>query len=362
MPAIPASVEELTPAWFEEVLAGAGYSGASVTGVANDIISAGVGFVGIVVRSSLTCSASPGNAPSELIVKLPSPDPGSRMVGVAFGLFEREVRFYADIAATCGMPTPGCLFTAYDPAAGNSVIVLEALNDGRFGDQLAGSSVADAEAAIDAIAAMHAAWWESPRLGEHAWITSGIENLKQPIMMMYEAAWRPAMERLGHLFPAELRDSAPDLGRRAIRALDGFLGREETLCHGDYRSDNLFFPANRPGAVIACDWQSPGRGPAFSDVAYFIGGSLDTATRRATERDLLHRYHEGLRAGGISTYSFDQLLADYRLYFSLVFAGTMVLGGTLPDGNERGRTLIEQIVSRYVAVMQDQDSLALLPE
>lgn len=40
----------------------------------------------------------------------------------------------------------------------------------------------------------------------------------------------------------------------------------------------------------------------------------------------------------------------------------MVLGGTLPEGNERGRALIEQLVTRYVAAMQDQDSLKLLPE
>ncbi len=362
MPSIPSTAEELTQPWFEEVLHGAGFPEARVSSVEAEVISAGVGFVGIVVRAKLSHASGGDGAPAELIVKLPSPDPGSRMIGVAFGLFEREVRFYQDIAGECGIETPGCLFAEFDPATGSSVIVLEALNEGRFGDQVAGASGEDAEAAIDAIAKMHAGWWESPKLGSHAWITSGIENIKQPIALMYEAAWRPAMERLGHLFPAYLREAAPALGRRAITALDSFQGREETLCHGDFRQDNLFYPAGRAGKVVACDWQSPGRAPAFADIAYFIGGSLDTPTRRATEQDLLRRYHEGLRAGGVSTYSFEQLLEDYRLYFTLVFAGAMVLGGTLPDGNERGRALIEQTVQRFVAAMEDQDSLALLPE
>lgn len=359
MPSIPASVDQLTPAWFEEILRASGHPDVSVSSVENDVISAGVGFVGIVVRSGLTYGSGDQDAPSTLIVKLPSPDPGSRMLGVAFGLFEREVRFYSDISQECGMPTPRCFHAEYDAGSGSSVIVLEALTDGRFGDQVEGATADDASAALDSIARMHAAWWESPKLGSHAWITSGIETIKQPIAMMYEAAWRPAMDRLGHLLPPDLRESAPALGRRAILAMDSFMGREETLCHGDFRQDNLFFPT--PGGVIACDWQSPGRGPAFADVAYFIGGSMGVETRRANEQDLLRRYYEGLRAGGVSSYSFEQLMEDYRLYFTLVFAGMMVLGGTLPDGNERGRMLIEEGVKRFVAAMEDQDSLALLP-
>jgi hypothetical protein len=74
------------------------------------------------------------------------------------------------------------------------------------------------------------------------------------------------------------------------------------------------------------------------------------------------RYWEGLRSGGVSSYSFDQLQEDYRLYFSLVFAGMMVLGGSLPDSNDRGRALMEQTIDRFVKAMVDQDSLALLPE
>ncbi len=360
MPSIPSVAEELTPEWFQEVLQQR-HPGVRLSAADVEVISAGVGFVGIVARATLTYQDAAG-APAQLIVKLPSPDPGSRMIGVAFGLFEREVRFYSDIASECGMEVPGCYFAAYDPATGSSVLVLEALTEGRFGDQVAGASGDDAAAAIDSLARMHAAWWESPKLSSHAWITSGIENIKQPIAMMYEAAWQPAMQRLGHLLPEDLREAAPALGRRAIRTLDSFQGREETLCHGDFRQDNLFFPTANPGSVIACDWQSPGRAPAFADIAYFIGGSLPTEVRRAHEQDLLKRYWEGLRAGGVNSYSFEQLLQDYRLYFSLVFAGMMVLGGTLPDGNERGRALIEQSVDRFVKAMVDQDSLELLPE
>jgi hypothetical protein len=45
-----------------------------------------------------------------------------------------------------------------------------------------------------------------------------------------------------------------------------------------------------------------------------------------------------------------------------VIAGAVVLLGTLPEGNERGRKLIETTVRRFLTAMEDHDSLALLPE
>jgi hypothetical protein len=36
--------------------------------------------------------------------------------------------------------------------------------------------------------------------------------------------------------------------------------------------------------------------------------------------------------------------------------------GTLPEGNERGRKLIENTMDRFLTAMTDHDSLALLPD
>ena len=361
---LPASPAQLTPEWLTLALRSSGSlpSGA-VTGIRAVVIGEGVGFIGTVARLTLTFEGATPGAPATLIVKLPSEDPGSRMVGVAFGLYEREVRFYSDLAATCGMPAPKPYFAHYDASLGQAAIILEDLTDGAFGDQVAGATLAEAELAIDAIGPFHAKWWESAEFAKYPWITSGIDTIRQPIQMMYEGVWRIALERFGHLFPEDIRSLIPDFGRRTMAALDRMQQGPETLCHGDFRPDNLFYGA--PGSdrpLVVCDWQGPGKATGVVDAAYFITGSMGPADRRKHEDDLLRRYHNHLLEGGVKGYGFEQLKIDYRGYFAGVIAGAVVLLGTLPEGNERGRKLIEMTVNRFIAAMQDHDSLALLPE
>ena len=76
---------------------------------------------------------------------------------------------------------------------------------------------------------------------------------------------------------------------------------------------------------------------------------------------MLRRYHSLLLEGGVHDVSFDSLKEQYRGYFALTLAGLVVIGGNLPDGNERGRTMIDKSVRRFVTAMTDLDSLALLP-
>ncbi len=361
---LPPSIESLTPEWLTAALRNGGaLPEGSVTSFGHEIIGEGIGFIGTVARLKLQYSGAGPEAPATAIAKLPSEDPGSRMVGVAFGLYEREVRFYSDLAGDCGLPAPKPYFSHYDAGAGQAAIILEDLTGGAFGDQVAGASLAEAELAIDAIGAFHARWWESPEFARYPWITSGIETIRQPIQLMYAAAWPVAMERFGYVFPEELRPLIPDFGRRTMAALDQMTLGPETLVHGDYRPDNLFFGA--PGGarpLVACDWQSPGKATGVVDAAYFITGSMEPADRRKHEDDLLRRYHNQLLEGGVKDYSFDQLKTDFRGYFAGVIAGGVVLLGTLPEGNDRGRRLIESSMNRFISAMQDHDSLALLPE
>lgn len=361
---LPATPEAITPEWLTAALRRGGALPAGVvTSVEPEVIGAGIGFIGTIARLRLTYDGAPADAPASLIAKLPSPDPGSRMVGVAFGLYEREVRFYSDLSKECGLPAPHAYFADYDAAAGQSVILLEDLAGGDFGDQVAGATPEQAEASIDAIARFHARWWQSPEFANYPWLTSGIEIIRQPIQLMYEAAWRPAVERFGYLFPDDIREAIPTFGRRTMAALDLMKEGAETLCHGDYRPDNLFYGA--PGStrtLVVCDWQGPSRAPGITDAAYFITGSLEPEDRRRHEEELLRRYHHHLVEGGVRDYPFEQLREDYRGYFAGVVAGAVVLLGTLPEGNDRGRMLLESTVRRFIAAMQDHDSLALLPD
>lgn len=81
-----------------------------------------------------------------------------------------------------------------------------------------------------------------------------------------------------------------------------------TLCHGDYRPENLRFSTpGRPQAVAAFDWGLANVGRGFDDLCYFIMLCQPPERRRERDHDLLRRYleargwktdEEGMRAAG----------------------------------------------------------------
>ena len=114
------------------------------------------------------------------------------------------------------------------------------------------------------------------------------------------------------------------------------------------------------------DWQGIGRGPGAYDLAYLLGGSMDTSLRRANEEHLLGTYHDklldaGISNSGISNYSVDQLWDDYGLAHLMGgLATAMVAGSTMDLSNDRGTRLIASMVERHVTAALDHDGLERL--
>jgi hypothetical protein len=59
----------------------------------------------------------------------------------------------------------------------------------------------------------------------------------------------------------------------------------------------MFVEGTTPGFL---DWAMVSAAPGLRDVAYFLGASVPTDLRRARERELLARYCERLRSGGVA--------------------------------------------------------------
>ncbi|PRC62200.1 phosphotransferase, partial [Mycobacterium sp. ITM-2017-0098] len=58
------------------------------------------------------------SGPASVVLKVAAADPSSRQTGLAMGLYEREVRFYTDIAPALDGPVAPCFHAAYDPDTG----------------------------------------------------------------------------------------------------------------------------------------------------------------------------------------------------------------------------------------------------
>jgi hypothetical protein len=94
-----------------------------------------------------------------------------------------------------------------------------------------------------------------------------------------------------------------------LRLLDQ---RALTVTHGDAHTWNFLFPRSGEGMPYLIDWQVWHLDLGARDLAFMIALHWDRTARRQLELSLLRRYHEELLSAGISNYSFDDLLLDYR--------------------------------------------------
>jgi hypothetical protein len=359
MTAIPGTLDGLTAAWLTDALRAGGRVGdATVASVQVSPVGQGVGVLCQLARLAVTYAGAPAGAPARVVAKLATADPQTRGMVSLFRFYEREVRFYDQLAAAVPVTTPRCYFSAFDAASGDFVLLLEDLGGARLGDQLASCSPEDAALVVDEASKLHAAWWCSPRLAELPWMPAINDEVNKLGLGLFPQAWAIFLERFGAQVPAEMRAVGQRLGPRIPTLLDELYVDTPTVCHGDLRLDNLFFGGRAPLTVI--DWQIAGRGIGTYDVGYFMSQSLAPDVRRACEHDVLRRYHASLVERGVRGYEFGQCVEDYRRAVLFCFVYPVMAGGLGDLSNERGRTLAVTMAERSSAAILDWTALDLL--
>ena len=334
--------------WFTEVLQYTGVLGhAVVTQVGRQRI--GTGQIGQNVAFSLTYDRPAPEAPTSVVGKFPSPEPHGRAAAKTFRLYEREVRFYQEIAETVDIRIPACYFADIDLDTGDFVLLLEDLRPAVQGDQLGGCSLDQAMLAMDELAGLHAPRWGDPTLATIEWL--GQYDDVEPndmIRSVYQGLWPAFVAQYG----SSLTSDALALGELFGASMNGWRRswtRPYCVTHGDYRLDNMLFGTEQGGyPLTTVDWQTVGHGPGIMDAAYFVGNSLLVFDRRAREMDLLKRYHDALRARGVNGYEWRQCLADYK---RATLAGVLmtVIASQVVASDDRGVAMFAAMAERHFA-------------
>jgi ecdysteroid kinase len=372
---IPQSPDALSPEWLTAALQSSGATTARVASLDYEPIAAGVGFLGKLGRLRLRYAedgqgGGKGDAkgggkapPRTLIVKQPTPDANSRQLARMFRFYEREVSFYRDVGSGAGIRVPTVYFGAADPPSGDFVMLMEDLAPARVGDQLAGCNAEDARSAVGALARCHALWWENPRLKSFAWLPATNDPINQFAQVAYQQCWEPFVAFVGAQMTPALRRTGETLATNVIRMLDGFVERPNTLVHGDYRADNLFFGDAGQGAaaLAAVDWQVTSRGAGAFDLAYFLSGNVSADVRKSIEMDLLRHYTDILRDNGVQGYGFDRCLEDYRFGVLFCLLYSVIVIGTLDPTNARGVAVFHANFERVAAAIADLDAGSMMP-
>ena len=275
------------------------------------------------------------------------------------GLYEREVRFYTDVApGSRRADSRRAIHAAYDPRHGVFDLLLGDAAPGRRRrrDQRRHSRTGDAGADPNSVGCT------APLLGDAALAGAEWLNRESPLS---QALIGRALCRVRRALRRRHRTRAPrgvrTTGRGVRRAISTPTpsGRPQGLVHGDYRLDNLLFGedgADRPLTVV--DWQTVTWGPAITDVAYFLGCALPVDQRREHVRRLLRAYHDALgRRRARQPRRRPRRRAPRELLRGDDVDRLADAGGT----HRARRRMFMTMIARHCSHVLDTDALAILP-
>jgi Ecdysteroid kinase-like family len=317
----------------------------------------GTGQMSECYRVELTGTGD--SAPRSVVLKVAATDPVSRQTGLALGLYEREVRFYTDIAPSLdGGPVAACHHAAFDPDSGAFHLLLGDAGPAEVGDEIRGATVEQAVLALQELARLHA-----PALGDRAMAQAEWLNRESPMnQTLIGQLYAGFVERYGD----QIDPGHRLVCERLVASFDAYLAAEaasdrpQGLVHGDYRLDNMLFGkagADRPLTVV--DWQTVSWGPAMTDVAYFLGCAVPNDLRRDHYDTLLRAYHHAL--GPDAPITLEEVRDGVRRqsFFGVVMA---IVSSMLVERTERGDQMFMTMLRRHAQHVLDTAALDALPE
>jgi hypothetical protein len=317
----------------------------------------GTGQMSECYRVRLTYVDSEAGGPESVVLKVAASDPVSRQTGSALGLYEREVRFYGDIAPRLGGPIAPCYHAAVDTATGVFDLLLGDAGPAVVGDEIAGATTEQARIGVVELGRLHGPLLGDPSLADAPWL-----NRETPLnQAMIGSLYVGFIDRYGDQIAPEHRVVC----ERLVAAFDGYVaaesepGRIRGLVHGDYRLDNMLFgTAGADRALTVVDWQTVSWGPAFTDLSYFLGCALRAQDRRDHYDEFLRAYHDAL--GPEAPVSLADVAEGVRRqsFFGVMMA---IISSMLVERTDRGDRMFMTMLQRNCDHVLDTDALATLP-
>lgn len=341
--------EDVTSPWLSSVL------GAEVGPITSERI--GDGHIGVNIRISMP--EADATLPRSVVVKLPATDEVSLTTAAMLRHYERETRFYTELAATVDIRVPACLHGEWDAATNDFALVLEDMAPARQGDQLTGCSLDQARDAVRELAKLHGPRWDDPTLFDVDWIERdrGEESANS-----LAAMWQMFFPGFAATYRSHLSDDEFALAERfggVIAQWRGGRSGPKSITHGDYRLDNMLFGTPEGGPpVTVVDWQTPAHGDPIADLSYFIGAGLLPPDRRAHERELVAVYLDALGGYGVEL---DEAWV-WEQYRRDAFAGLTVaaMASQIVTLNDRSEAMFGAMAQRHLRQALDLDSISLV--
>ena len=335
--------DDVTTQWMSEALASSGCldDGGVVSGLSYNII--GTGKMGDNARFVLEYSGDHVNAPASVIIKFPAEDETARAMAGAQGAYYNEVMFYRHLADKTAMRTPAIYANEVSDDRLMFVTAMEDMAPAEPGSQLVGESLSHVRVAMGEAAKLAAAFYGDESIGAHDFVMSQVRDdggaFGQALLQQY---WPGFLERFGHGISKESQAFGDLYVENHTRFATRFEG-PRTLVHGDFRSENILFDGDQACTV---DWQTTSEASPLTDLAYFMGGSVDLEDRRAWEKEVVREYSALLGGLGVDL-EFDDCWQQYR---EQAMHGLMItiLGASFTAAAERSDAMFLTMIQRHL--------------
>ncbi|MFK7731757.1 MAG: phosphotransferase [Pseudomonadales bacterium] len=323
---------------------------------ASDYKLIGTGKMGDNARIALSYDRNVPSAPETIIAKFPAADEHARAMAGAQGAYYNEVMFYRDLAPNTAMRTPTIFASELSEDKTGFLLLMEDMAPAEPGSQLIGESLGHCQMAIKEAAKLAAAFYGREDLSSKDYIMSGARDdgaaFGQELMIQY---WPVFVERFGHGLSQQQLDFGEHYSSHHAHFATRFAG-PKTIAHGDFRSENILFGAD---TITVVDWQTVSESSAVTDVAYFLGGSVDTENRRAWEQQLVKEYRLELDRNGVSLSDTEcwDLYREYSMHGLMI----TVLGACFSSPGERSDKMFLAMIQRHLQHCIDVGANEFLP-
>lgn len=251
------SIEDLSTDWLSSILS------LQVDDYASEEI-VGEGYASRMYRLRLKSSAP--DAPETLILKLATVQDAQREL-MKPDVFCREANFYAGIGKALkdeGM-LPVVYFAAADPEQFQLTLLLEDL--GAMPHKLWAENLPNSEAAVRALAKIHATYWDADEIKGDGFAPVESElQLDEMIVLLQDNLDVEAAADYDFPYLRDCANHVLKLAHLLVGESDRFHGAM-TLVHGDFHSRNIFFGQDR---AVVFDWQVTERGRPVRDLIYWM--------------------------------------------------------------------------------------------
>ena len=274
------------------------------------------------------------HAPDKVFLKLKNP------ADVAEDSIKREVDFYNKVLPAmlrknkiedlCLVPVYDAYF---DDITGQGHIILDDISaDYKPAREKHPPTQRHREQIFDALARIHAHWWEHPILENLAPVPT--EDSLNTQLAARQEKYEAMQNFTGtKLMAARHKDILKQIStqippRRKERLING---QGITINHHDLNPDNLLY-FHRESRIV--NWESWQIDTATDDLAYLMACFWPQHLRDFQEQTILRRYYDAVVRYGVTDYSWDDLQYDYRA--SIAHCIGFMLAGWSKDRHVRG--------------------------